>query len=88
MWDDLVELMAEGVATGRIDTVRPEHTPEAMGRAAAASTTTAARSTSTVGPDSRATSAGNKVRTEVLVGRNLFWCPGCQPRFRSRATHT
>ena len=33
MWDDLVELMAEGVRTGRIDTVRPEHTPEAMGRA-------------------------------------------------------
>ena len=34
MWDDLVELMEEGVRTGRIDTVRPEHTPEAMGRAA------------------------------------------------------
>ena len=34
MWDDLVELMDEGVRTGRIDTVRPEHTPEAMGRAA------------------------------------------------------
>ncbi len=33
MWADLVELMAEGVRTGRIDTVRPEHTPEAMGRA-------------------------------------------------------
>ena len=32
MWDDLVVLMAEGVKTGTIDTVRPEHTPEAMGR--------------------------------------------------------
>ena len=32
VWDDLVTLMAEGVRTGRIDTVRPEHTPEAMGR--------------------------------------------------------
>ena len=32
MWADLVDLMAEGVRTGRIDTVRPEHTPEAMGR--------------------------------------------------------
>ena len=32
LWDDLVVLMAEGVRTGRIDTVRPEHTPEAMGR--------------------------------------------------------
>ncbi|MGA8847900.1 MAG: DNA-formamidopyrimidine glycosylase family protein, partial [Nocardioides sp.] len=32
MWDDLVLLMADGARTGRIDTVRPEHTPEAMGR--------------------------------------------------------
>ncbi len=87
VWDDLVVLMTEGVATGRIDTVRPEHLPEAMGR-----------------PPRRDDHGGevyvyrrtgqpchvcgNKVRTEVLVGRNLFWCPGCQPRFRSRATHS
>ena len=32
MWDDLVELMHEGVRTGRIDTVHSQHTPEAMGR--------------------------------------------------------
>jgi endonuclease-8 len=32
IWADLVELMGEGVRSGRIDTVRPEHTPEAMGR--------------------------------------------------------
>ena len=32
MWDDLVELMQEGVRTGRIDTVHSQHTPEAMGR--------------------------------------------------------
>ena len=32
MWDDLVVLMTEGVRTGTIDTVRPEHEPEAMGR--------------------------------------------------------
>ena len=32
LWDDLVDLMAYGVGTGRIDTVRPEHEPEAMGR--------------------------------------------------------
>ena len=32
MWDDLVDLMAYGVGTGRIDTVRAEHEPEAMGR--------------------------------------------------------
>ena len=34
MWEDLVVLMGEGVKTGTIDTVRPEHTPEAMGRPA------------------------------------------------------
>ena len=28
MWDDLVALMADGVRTGRIDTVRPEHLTE------------------------------------------------------------
>ena len=32
IWDDLVDLMGEGVVANRIDTVRPEHTPEAMGR--------------------------------------------------------
>ncbi|MCZ4497525.1 MAG: glycosylase [Marmoricola sp.] len=84
LWADLVELMEYGVRTGRIDTVRPEHTPEAMGR-----------------PPRRDDHGGEvyvyrrhgqeclvcgaKVRTEVLVGRNLFWCPRCQPVFRSRA---
>ena len=32
MWSDLVELMRDGVRRGRIDTVRDEHTPRAMGR--------------------------------------------------------
>jgi len=32
IWSDLSELMRDGVDVGRIDTVRPEHTPEAMGR--------------------------------------------------------
>ena len=32
IWADLVALMREGVRNNRIDTVRPEHTPEAMGR--------------------------------------------------------
>lgn len=84
MWGDLVELMHEGVRTGRIDTVRPEHTPEAMGR-----------------PPRRddhggevyvyrrhgqpCLVCGRLVRTAELQGRNLFWCPGCQRRFRSRA---
>jgi len=87
LWDDLVALMAEGVRAGRIDTVRPEHLPEAMGR-----------------PPRRDDHGGEvyvyrrqglpchvcgtRVRTEPLAGRNSFWCPRCQPRFRSRTTGT
>lgn len=87
MWHDLVTLMHEGVRTGRIDTVHAHHTPEAMAR-----------------PPRVDDHGGEvyvyrrhgqpcyvcaaKIRTEVLAGRNLFWCPRCQPRFRSRAATT
>lgn len=84
LWADLVALMEEGVATGRIDTVRPEHTPEAMGRAP--------RKDDHGGEvyvyrrhAQPCLVCGASVRTELLVGRNLFWCPRCQPVFRSRA---
>ncbi len=84
IWDDLVELMQEGVRTGRIDTVRPEHTPDQMGRPP--------REDDHGGEVYvyRRTGApclvcGSKVRTRELQGRNLFWCPRCQPTFRSRA---
>ena len=84
MWRDLVLLMREGVRTGRIDTVHVDHTPEVMGRAP--------RVDDHGGevyvyrrqglPCYR---CGARIRTEVLAGRNLFWCPRCQPKFRSRA---
>jgi endonuclease-8 len=84
MWDDLVALMAEGVRTGRIDTVRPEHTPEAMGRAPrvddhGGEVYVYRRTGQTC------LVCASTVRTDVLVGRNIFWCPQCQRRFRSRA---
>jgi endonuclease-8 len=87
MWADLVELMSEGVRTGRIDTVRPEHLPEAMGRAPR---------TDDHGGEVyvyRRTAlpchvCGATVRTGQLVGRNIFWCPRCQPAFRSRAVQS
>ncbi len=85
IWADLVELMAEGVTTGRIDTVRPEHTPEAMGREP--------RRDDHGGEvyvyrrhDQVCHICGAKVRTAVLAARNSFWCPRCQPAFRSRAS--
>ncbi|CAB4686007.1 MAG: Fpg/Nei family DNA glycosylase [Actinobacteria bacterium] len=84
MWDDLVELMAEGVRLGRIDTVRPEHTPEAMGREPRrddhGGEVYVYRRTG-----QPCLVCGTSVRTAVLQSRNLFWCPRCQPRFRSRA---
>ncbi|MFF5261469.1 Fpg/Nei family DNA glycosylase [Actinomadura viridis] len=78
IWDDLVVLMAEGVRTGRIDTVRPEHTPEAMGRPPRVDD-----HGGEVYVYRRAglpcLVCGSEVLTEVVAGRNLFWCPGCQP---------
>jgi DNA-formamidopyrimidine glycosylase len=84
VWEDLVTLMNDGVKTGTIDTVRPEHTPEAMGRPAREDD-----HGGEVYVYRRAGQAclvcGTRIRTEVLNGRNLFWCAHCQPRFRSRA---
>lgn len=84
LWQDLVELMADGVRLGRIDTVRPEHTPEAMGRPPRrddhGGEVYVYRRT---GQPCHV--CGTLVRTSVLVGRNLFWCGQCQRRFRSRA---
>src|SRR3954452_18405479 len=84
MWSDLVELMEYGVSTGRIDTVRSEHTPEAMGRPP--------RKDDHGGEvyvyrrhGQECLVCGSRVRTDTLVGRNLFWCARCQPVFRSRA---
>lgn len=84
IWSDLVVLMAEGVRSNRIDTVRDEHTPDAMGRPA--------RKDDHGGEvyvyrrhGQPCHVCGTKVRTELLAGRNSFWCPRCQPAFRSRA---
>lgn len=77
LWDDLTELMPAGVAENRIDTVRPEHTPEAMGREPRV--------------DDHGGEVyvyrrnampclvcGTEISTKVLQGRNLFWCRRCQ----------
>lgn len=84
MWDDLVTLMRDGVKRNRIDTVRAEHTPEAMGRPPRVDDhggeVYVYRRTG-----QPCLVCGRPVRTTELQGRNLFWCPGCQPRFHSRA---
>jgi endonuclease-8 len=83
IWDDLCALMREGVRTGRIDTVRPEHTPEAMGRPPRQDD-----HGGEVYVYRRAEAPCLVCRTPVaraeLAGRNLFWCPRCQPAGRRR----
>ena len=77
IWDDLVVLMADGRDRGRIDTVRPEHTPEAMNRPP--------RKDDHGGEvyvyrrnEQFCFICGSAVATAGIRDRNLFWCPGCQ----------
>lgn len=74
IWADLVTLMAEGVRSGRIETLRREHDVEAEGRHYVYRRT-----------GEPCLVCGARIRTAELQGRNLFWCPRCQPVFRSRA---
>ncbi|WJZ03945.1 Fpg/Nei family DNA glycosylase [Corynebacterium freiburgense] len=77
LWADLVLLMQDGVRTGRIDTVRPQHTPEAMGREP--------RKDDHGGEVYVYRRSGEPcficqtpISHSVYEGRNLFWCPSCQ----------
>jgi len=73
MWDDLVTLMRSGVRSGRIETVRPADRARKRGRLSRAEASYVYRR---AGLPCRV--CGTEIRTEVLVGRNLFWCPKCQ----------
>lgn len=77
IWDDLVLTMATGARDGRIDTVRPEHEPENMGRppredAHGGEVYVYRRA------DQNCLVCGTKIRSADLSGRNLYWCPKCQ----------
>lgn len=78
VWADLTSLMADGVEARRIDTVRPEHSPEVTGRAE--------RDDPHGGEVYVYRRAGQpclvcgvSVAETAFRGRNLFWCPRCQP---------
>ncbi|MFF8903689.1 Fpg/Nei family DNA glycosylase [Streptomyces olivaceoviridis] len=79
IWADLAALMREGVRNNRIDTVRPEHTPEAMGRPPRVDD-----HGGEVYVYRRANLpchiCGGGISTAGLAARNLFWCPTCQKR--------
>lgn len=77
VWDDLVELMRYGVKHGRIDTVRDEHTPDAMGRDP--------RKDDHGGEVYVYRRAGEPcfvcgapIAVRKVEGRNLFWCPSAR----------
>ncbi len=79
IWDDLVFLLEYGVRTGRIDTVRPEHEPAAMGRPPRIDDH--GGEVYVYRRDGRPCHVcESTVRTKILEGRNLFWCPTCQRR--------
>lgn len=77
LWSDIVDLMRLGVQSGRIDTVRPEHEPDAMGRPK--------REDDHGGEVYVYRRNGqscfvcrSRVKSVELGGRNLFWCSRCQ----------
>jgi endonuclease-8 len=81
IWADLTTLMPIGVATGTIVTVE-EEVAIVQAELAASGTISPVPRVSYVykraGLPCRV--CGSKVRTQVLAGRNLFWCGRCQRR--------
>ena len=79
IWDDLRDLMQIGVERGRIDTVRPEHEPEAMGREPRADDH--GGEVYVYRRDGQpCLVCATPIRRRLVAGRNLFWCPSCQQR--------
>lgn len=72
-WTDLVALMKVGLRRGKIHVIRPEHDhgPPSYGRGRPR-TYVYRRA----GDPCRV--CGETIRTAILEGRNLFWCPSCQ----------
>ncbi len=75
LWQDLTTLLRAGVRAGRIVTTEREDRDRRSGPARAGDRTYVYRRAGL--PCRR---CGTIVRTEVMAGRNLFWCPTCQPR--------
>jgi formamidopyrimidine-DNA glycosylase len=73
MWTDLVTLMRSGVRMGRIVTTRPEDRSRRRGAVQRDDAHYVYRRT---GLPCRV--CGTEIRTQVMVGRNLYWCPACQ----------
>lgn len=79
IWTDLVELMPRGVVDRVIKTVRTEHLGVVLGddhegNGGGAQIYVYRRQ----GRPCRV--CGSRIRTELVAGRNLFWCGNCQRR--------
>ncbi len=72
-WTDLLALMKVGLRRGKIVVVRPEHDRGAPSYAPGRPRTYVYRR---AGDPCRV--CGETIRTAVLEGRNVFWCPTCQ----------
>ena len=81
IWNDLVELLPLGVATGKIVTVT-EQVEQVQADRARGEVDPLEQRTSYVyrraGEACRV--CGSRIRTRVVAGRNLFWCGRCQRR--------
>jgi DNA-formamidopyrimidine glycosylase len=75
MWRDIVVLMRAGLRSGRIVTTRPDDRPRRGGRVRDEDAHYVYRRT---GEPCRV--CGTPIATEIIAGRNLFWCPTCQSR--------
>ncbi|MGZ6825891.1 MAG: Fpg/Nei family DNA glycosylase [Mycobacteriales bacterium] len=74
LWEDTRVLMRAGVRAGRIVTTAPEDRSRRSGTALRSDAHYVYRR---AGLGCRR--CGGEVRTQVMAGRNLFWCPHCQP---------
>ena len=74
MWSDLRTLMAAGARSGRIITTEPADRERRTGRPRVVDAHYVYRRT---GQPCRR--CGTPIQHEVAGGRNLFWCPVCQP---------
>lgn len=74
IWEDTRVLMRAGVRAGRIVTTRPEDRSRRRGAVLREDAHYVYRR---AGQPCR--HCGTDVRTQVMAGRNLFWCPSCQP---------
>jgi len=80
MWEDLVRLMRHGVRTGKIITTDPDDRERRSGPARRVDAHYVYRRT---GEPCRR--CDTPIAHAVMVTRNLFWCPRCQPEPRETA---